>query len=150
MKANTNVRTSGSRDSLRHLDRVGLEVEPLPHTLQEGGLTREDLFGVVRARLERAPVQVLSRTGALHLSGAPTLFLEVSLSEQETVSYVYAVALELIQGVRLERLGDSARFLAAPTWRAEAFGLVEESQLASLRDQIGAVADAFAKASDAK
>jgi hypothetical protein len=149
MSANTDVKTSGSRDSMRHLNRVGLEVEPLAHALQGEGFTREGLFSVVRERLEQSPVQVVSRTAALHLRGAPTLFLELSMSEHETGSYVYAVALELVQGVSLERLNHRDRFFAAPTWRAEAIGLVEEGQLSLLVDTIGATADAFANASDA-
>jgi hypothetical protein len=150
MSAHADVRTSGSRDSLRHLDRVGLEVEPLPRALQEEGLTRPQLFGFVQERLERAPVEVVSRTGALHLTGAPTLFLQVSLSEHESGSYLYTVALELVQGVILERLSDLDRIFAAPTWRAEAIGLVEHRQLSSLRDQIGATTDAFVTVAEAK
>ena len=150
MSANTDVKTSGSRDSLRHLDRVGLEVEPLPRALQEEGLTRPQLFRFMQERVERAPVQVVSRTGALHLTGAPTLFLKVSLSEHEPGSYLYTVALELVQGVSLERLCHSDRIFAVPTWRAEAIGLVEHRQLTSLRDQIGATTDAFVSAADAQ
>ena len=147
MSAKTDVRTSGSRDSLRYLDRVGLEVEPLPHALQEEGLTREHLFSFVRERLERAPVQVLSRTSALHLKGAPTLFLQVSMSEQENGSFLSVVALELVQGATLERLSDPGRFFAAPTWRALAVGCVGTGQLSLLLDPIGSLADAFVETS---
>jgi hypothetical protein len=150
MAAHADVRTSGSRDSLRQLNRVGLEIAALPRTLQEEGLTRPQLFRFVRERLERAPVEVVSRTDALHLTGAPTLFLEVSLSEHESGSCLYTVALELIQGVSLERLSDLDRIFAAPTWRAEAIGLVEHRQLSSLRDQIGATTDAFVSAAEVK
>jgi hypothetical protein len=129
---------------------VGLEVEPLPRALQEEGLTRPQVVRFVQERLERAPVDVVSRTGALHLTGAPTLFLEVSLFEYESGSYLYTVALELVQGVSLERLSDSTRVFAAPTWRAETIGLVEHRQLSSLRDRIGATTDAFGSAVEAK
>jgi hypothetical protein len=44
--------------------------------------------------------------------------------------------------VRLER-SDSGDFVEAPTWRAEAVGLVQKGQLAALKDQMGAIADAF-------
>lgn len=147
--AHADVRTSGSRDTLRRLERVGLEVEPLPRALQKESLTRPHVLSFVQERLERAPVEVVSRTGALHLTGAPTIFLEVSLFEYESGSHLYTVALELVQGVSLERLSDSARMFAAPTWRAEAIGLVEHRQLSSLRDRIGATADAFVSAVDA-
>jgi hypothetical protein len=150
MSANTDVKTFGSRDSLRHLERVGLEVEPPPHALQEEGLNRQELFSFVRGLLERAPVQILSRTGALHLKGAPTLFLELSTSEREPGSYLYTVALELVQRVSLERLSNSDRFFAVPTWRAEAVGVVERKDLSSLRDVVSATADAFANALDAE
>jgi len=147
MTPQTNVRTSGSLDSLRHLERVGLEVERLPHALQEGGLTQQDLSGVVREHLGRAPGQILTRTGALHLKGAPTLTLSLSVSEEKPGVFVYSVVLELVQGVRFERLNDSSRSVAAPTWRAEATGLVEQGQFALLKDQAAAVAQAFAVAS---
>jgi hypothetical protein len=148
MSGHTSVRTSGCSDSLYHLERVGLEVEASPH--QEEGLTRQQLFSFVRERLERAPVQVLSRTGALHLRGAPTLFLEVSLSERQPGSYLYIVGLELVQGVSLERLSESDRFFAVPTWRAQVVGLVEKAEMSSLLDQVGAAADAFVQASNAE
>ena len=122
----------------------------MPRALQEEGLTRTQLFSFVQERLERAPVEVVSRTGALHLTGAPTLFLEVSLSEDECGAHLCTVALELVQGVSLERLSDSDRIFAAPTWRAEAIGLIEHRQLSSVRDQIGATTDAFVSAADAK
>ena len=94
MSANTDVKTSGNRDSMRHLNRVGLEVEPLAHALQGEGFTREGLFTVVRERLEQSPVQVLSRTVCAALEGgADSCFLmKLSMSEHETGSYVYAVS----------------------------------------------------------
>jgi hypothetical protein len=78
-----------------------------------------------------------------------TLVLELSLSEREPGPYVYTVALELVQGVSLERLSNADRFFAAPTWRAQAVGVVEHGQLSLLREPIGATADAFATAADA-
>ena len=150
MSVHTEVETSGCSDSLRHLERVGLEVESLPRAFQEGGLTRQTLFNFVRERVERAPVHVLSRTGALHLRGAPTLFLEVSLSEQQPGSYLYTIGLELVQGVSLERLSESERQFAAPTWRAQVMGVVDRAHMSLLVDQIGAAADAFATACNAK
>jgi hypothetical protein len=150
MSASTDVETSGCSESLHHLERVGLEVETLPRALQEEGLPRQELFSFVRERLERAPVQVLSRTAALHLRGAPTLFLEVSLSERPPGSYLYIVGLELVQGVSLERLSEPDRLFAAPTWRAQVVGVVDRAQMSLLVDQIGAAADAFAKACDAE
>jgi hypothetical protein len=148
MGAHTDVETSGCSDSLHNLERVGLEVEALPHALQDEGLTRQELFSFVRERLERAPMQVLSRTGALNLKGAPTLFLAVSLSERQPRSFLYRIDLELVQGVSLERLSQSDRLFAAPTWRAHVVGLVDRAHMSMLVDQIGAAADAFANARD--
>jgi hypothetical protein len=91
-------------------------------------------------------VQVVSRTGALHLIGAPTLFLELLMSERQPGSFLYAVALELVQGVSLERLNDPARFFAASTWRAHGIGIIETGQLSLLLDQVGPLADAFVEA----
>jgi hypothetical protein len=98
MSADKHVRISGSRDSLRHLEKVGLEFEALPHALQQKGLTRQELFGALQERLQRASVQVVTRTGALHLRGAPTLIfsLEVLMSERTAGPHVYAVSLELV------------------------------------------------------
>jgi hypothetical protein len=149
MNVKVEVRTSGSRDSLRDLGRVGLEIEPLPRPFLKEGLSREEVFTLVQARLHRVPVQVLSRTDALHMKGAPTLFLQVSLSECGPGSYLYAMALELVQGVSLERL-SSPRFLAAPTWSARGAGLAQRGRLSFLKEQIGVAVDAFvdAKAKD--
>jgi hypothetical protein len=148
MNANAEVRTSGSPDSLRNLGRIGLEVEPLPRPLLKEGLSRDDVFNLVRARLQRGTVQILNRTGALHVKGAPTLFLRLTLFRWRPRYYLYAVALELVQGVRLERLRDSTRFFAAPTWIAWAVGLVQQGQWPFLQEQISATVDAFVDAKD--
>ena len=150
MSEHFHVKTSGSRDSLRDLGRVGLEIEPLASVMEDEGLSRQELFSLTRERLGRAPVQVLSRTGALHLTGAPTLFLDASISECGSGSYLCIVALELVQGVSLERLSNSDRLFAVPTWRAQASGLIHRRQLSSLKDWIRAIADAFAKDSSAE
>jgi hypothetical protein len=142
MPADTEVKTSGSRESLRDLDPVGLEVKQLPSSLKDEGVDQQDVFLFIRERLEKAPLHVISRTGALHRLGSPTLSLEISLFEREPGSFMYTVTLELTQGVSLER-SDSDRFVAAPTWRAETVGLAQKGQLAALKDQMGATADAF-------
>jgi hypothetical protein len=143
MSGDAEVKTSGSPKSLSHLDTVGLEVERLPGPLAEEGVNPQELFGLLKGRLSKAPVQIVSRTGALHLKGAPTLFLNVSLLEREPESYAYVITLELVQGVSLERLSDSD-VVAAPTWRAQTVGFTRKGQLSLLKDQIGATADAFA------
>ena len=143
MSTDTDVKTSGSQESLSHLDRVGLEIERLPNPLTEEGVTGQELFQLLKERLSDAPVQVVSRIGALHLRGAPTLFLNVSLHERDAESYVYVITLELVQGVSVERLSDSG-FVAAPTWRAQTVGITRKGQLPLLKDTIGATADAFA------
>jgi hypothetical protein len=66
------------------------------------------------------------------------------MSEREGGIFLYPVALDLVQGVSLERLMNSSRFFAAPTWRAQAIGLAERGQLSSLLHPIGAATDAFA------
>ena len=139
------VKTSGSVASLRDLTRVGLEVERLPKALQEEGMTEQELNKFVRERLSKVPVQILSRIGALHLTGAPTLFLQTSLFETEARSFIYAVELELVQGVTLERETSSGSTLGAPTWRAQAVGVAKKGQLSTVRDEIGAIADVFAR-----
>jgi hypothetical protein len=142
MPADTEVKTSGSRESLRDLEVVGLEVERLPSSLKDEGVNEQDILSFIRERLEKAPVNVISRTGAEHRRGSPRLSLEVSLFEREPGSFMYTVTLELIQGVGLER-SDHHRFVPAPTWRAEAVGLAQKGQLAALKGQMGATADAF-------
>ena len=143
--ANTEAKTSGSPESLRGLDRVGLDIEQLPPEFKDTEIKQQDLFGFVKSSLRNAPVQVISRTGALHLLGAPTLFLNVSLFEQQPETYVYVVALELVQGAKMERLTGDDRFGGVPTWRAQVVGLTTKCQLVVLKDSIAATGEAFAK-----
>jgi hypothetical protein len=138
--AETEVKTWGNRRSLEDLDRVGLEVRPLPSALVDEGIDRQAVTGFMRDLLEKAPTHVISRTGSMHLRGSPCLELRVSLSETDSDSLVYLVVLELTQGVRLER---SDVQVEVPTWRAEAVGLTQKSQLATLTDLMSATADAF-------
>jgi hypothetical protein len=143
IRGDTEVKTSGSQKSLSDLDHVGLEIERLPGALTEEGVNDDDLFRFLAERLETAPVNVLTRTGALHLTGSPTLFLEVSLFERESDSYAYLITLELVQGVSLKRLRDPDRSFGAPTWRAQTVGFTQKGELSLLKDPIGATADAF-------
>ena len=139
---------SPKEEFLRGLRMVGLQIERLPAEFEGTDIKQEDLFEFLKPGLASAPVQLLGGPGPLHLSGAPTLFLNVSLFEQQPETYVYVIALELIEDVKLERWSakESAnRFVRVPTWRAQVVGFTAKGQLSQLKDGIAATGDAFAK-----
>jgi predicted PhzF superfamily epimerase YddE/YHI9 len=137
------VKKSGSAGSLKGLTRVGLGVEDVPGGLRDEGLTDDEVRQIARDRLSGS-VQLLSPTGALHLSGTPTLGLEIAPAESEQGPFAYTVSLELVQGVSVKRIREEdAKRVKAPTWRAQS--VLPAGDLASLREAIGAVADAFAE-----
>jgi hypothetical protein len=72
MPADTEVKTSGSRESLRDLEVVGLEVKRFPSSLKDEGVNEQDVLLFMGERLGKAPVAVISRTGAKHRQGSPT------------------------------------------------------------------------------
>jgi hypothetical protein len=115
-----------------------------PEVLETAGLDRKEMSRLAREPLSEARLQVLTRTGALHLRGAPTLDLEASVVEAEGGTCVCTVDLVLTQGVELERLsGGEAKPFAAPTWRAQVVGFAPKDDLSLVKEQIGAVVQAF-------
>jgi len=127
------VKKSGSAGSLKGLTRVGLGVEDVPGGLRDEGLTDDEVRQIARDRLSGS-VQLLS----------PTLGLEIAPAESEQGPFAYTVSLELVQGVSVKRIREEdAKRVKAPTWRAQS--VLPAGDLASLREAIGAVADAFAE-----
>ena len=121
----------------------------------EEGFSEDEVDRFVREKLDGVAVHIVTRTGALRLQGAPTLYLQSSLLET-TGESIYVVELELVHGVYLEReegdiRGHAVRApapgsaLDAPTWRARAIGVTKRGHLADIRDEIGAVTDVFAR-----
>jgi hypothetical protein len=145
MIVDNDVKTFGSPRSLRAFTHVGLDVGRVPQPLRDQGLGELEITKLARARLEPVPFQVLTRTGALHVDGAPTLVVDISLVELDAASHLYSVDLELTQGVHLERLRDPDVAMSAPTWRAQAVGVAQTGQLPSLGDKVAAVVDAFGR-----
>jgi hypothetical protein len=102
---------------LTGLTHVGLEVLPLPSSVADAGMTETDLFSFVKDRLEGATtLGVLTRTGALHVDGNPTLRLDVAATTAGADTFLHTVVFGLVQVVALERHTDGESRIGALTW----------------------------------
>jgi hypothetical protein len=132
------------RQSLQGLEGVNIIVRKLPAEIESKGLTKESIQHDVQSKLDRAKIKVLSAGEALSTAGAPSLDLDVRISElrhpSEKVSgYIYTIGVTLTQAVILGR--DPKISLHADTWKLEDYG--QASKLDEIRSKIKEMIDRF-------
>jgi hypothetical protein len=132
------------RQSLRGLEGVHIIVRNLPAEIESKGLTKESLQKDVESKLNQAKIKVLSAREALFTEGAPSLDLDVKISElrhpSEKISgYIYSIGVTLAQAVILGR--DPKIALHADTWKLEDYG--QASKLDEIRAKIKDMIDRF-------
>jgi len=132
------------RQSLRGLEGVHIIVRKLPPEIESKGLTRKSLQEDVESTLNQAKIKVLSAREALFSEGAPSLDLDIKISElrhpsEKLSGYIYSIALTLAQGVMLGR--DPKIALHADTWKVEDYG--QASNLDEIRFKIKDMIDRF-------
>lgn len=114
------------RISLKGLDGVHVGVMKLNFEIK--GVTRDGIREVVELQLKRAGIKVLSPKECLLTPGAPTLNIGLRVfkcpDNKEKPGHVYAVSLQLVQGVFLAR--DAEISLHADTWKTNDWGRVAE------------------------
>ena len=103
------------RESLRDLDGVRIEVEPLPPFVIEQGLSAENLAAEIQTQLRRAGVKVLSmgefRTGDPHLQ------IVMTVSDVQGQLVASRVEVNFVQICFLRR-NPLVTFNRARTWTA--------------------------------
>ncbi|MDY6990952.1 MAG: hypothetical protein SWQ30_23160 [Thermodesulfobacteriota bacterium] len=132
------------RESLRGLQGVHIIVRKLPASIESKGLTRKHLQEDVESKLNESKIKVLSAKEALFTEGAPSVDLDVKISELRPASekasgYAYTIAVRLSQGVILSR--DPKILLHADTWKVEDFG--QAVKLDEIRSRIKEMIDRF-------
>jgi len=132
------------RQSLQGLEGVNIIVRNLPAEIESKGLTKESIQHDVQSKLDRAKIKVLSAREALSTAGAPSLDLDVKISElrhpsEKFSGYIYSIGVTLTQGVILSR--DPKIALHADTWKLEDYG--QASKLDEIRSKIKDMIDIF-------
>jgi hypothetical protein len=108
--------TVESRDSLAGLPGIMLQIVPPAPEIAERGVPAEVIEAAVNLRLKEAGVPVLAADAPEVTPGLQTLYVEVmALLDEYTEQCTWAVRLDLVQAVRMERNPDT-RALMASTW----------------------------------
>lgn len=136
--------TAETRNTLVGLDGVYIYVEPLAPEVVEKGVTDVVLGAEVERCLRQAEIPVLYPTDdGQQTPGTPTLYLQVTALVGEHVDEcVYAIRLELIQQVRLERDEDAPAFPIA-TWSVGGVGAGARKWRQAIIDDVLAFTDRF-------
>jgi hypothetical protein len=121
------------RETLRDLTGVQVIVEPLAGDAERDGLTAETLQRTIESQLAAAGIRVLSEEERRSQPGFPFLYIGVTTVKAAAV-YSYAIDISLNQTVNLTRHPTIATF--APTWTAQATGVVSDSHLSEVTDHV--------------
>ena len=129
------------RISLKGLDGVHVGVMKL--NFETKTLTRDGIRKEVELQLKKAGIKVLSPKECLLTPGAPTLNIGLKVfkdpDNKKKPGHVYAVSLQLVQGVFLARDADIS--LHADTWKTNDWGRVAE--LDTLTEKVEQGVDKF-------
>jgi len=133
------------RETLKGLQGVEVVVENLDQDIERTVLTKGQIQTEVEVLLRHAGVAVLSREEDLEAPGRPYLYVNVNIFKPGAEPlYVYALAVELRQGVRLAR--DQEVLCFAATWSTGYVGIVGSNKLQEIRAHLADDVDEFANA----
>lgn len=121
------------RETLRDLTGVQVIVEPLTGDAERDGLTADTLRRATESQLTAAGIRVLSESERRNQPGFPFLYIGVT-TVRASALYSYAIDISLNQTVNLTRHPTIATF--APTWTAQATGVVSDSRLSDVADHV--------------
>jgi hypothetical protein len=129
--------------TLAGIHSVYIYVEPLNEEVESKGITDDVLAAEVERRLREAGIAVAGYDSPDSIPGSPTLYLQVNaLADEYIEQCTYAIRLELVQAVRLERNPDSTPF-HAPTWGVGGVGIHLKGWRQALIDTVIGYVDQF-------
>jgi hypothetical protein len=129
--------------TLAGIQSIYIYVEPLNEAIRSKGITDDVLSAEVERRLREAGIPVTSYESPDSIPGSPTLYLQVNaLADEYIEQCTYAIRLELVQAVRLERNPDSTPFYA-PTWGVGGVGTHLKGWRHALIDTVIGYVDQF-------
>lgn len=130
------------REPLRGLTGVYVVAEDLPDLMAQKGITKGRLQAIVEERLKAGGVVVLTREAWLNTAGTPLLYLNVNINAAKGQGLLAcSIGLTLAQRATLER--DPGIRTLARTWQTGRVGLLAESDVPGIQDQILALVDQF-------
>jgi hypothetical protein len=144
--------TPSTRLSLKGLDAVAVQVEPIAAAAARDGLSADTIREQAVSRLRRAGIRVATEAQPGDPLRRPCLAITVATSKLETGEHLYSIRVELVQWVAsLERpdLRVSAAVpVPASTWSApNVFGIVPGPSLAGqMEAAVGRLVDQFTAA----
>jgi hypothetical protein len=131
------------RESLRGLSGVFLLVEEFPAQVAEQGLSRQRVQAAMEEKLKGLGIAVLPKEAWLNTPGTPMLYANVNVNPEKTQNRcACSIGLSLAQRVILER--DGSVKILARTWQMGTVGLLADSGLAAIQDQLALLVDQFA------
>jgi len=110
-----------TRATLRGVRGLEVLVESLEPTVEQAGLTRQQLQTDVELRLRKAGIHVLTRREAFAVLGAPCLEINLNILLRPNGSVSYNIHVELYQDASLKTDGSLA---IVSTWSVGAIGSV--------------------------
>jgi len=121
---------------LKGLTAISVLVEKLNADIKDKtGLTEKQIETDVELKLRMAGIKVVSLGESLNIPGMPYLYVNLSIFRHSSgLFFAYSIYIALIENVYLER--NSAINVSAQTWFKGEIGVIGESQVSSIRNNI--------------
>jgi hypothetical protein len=130
------------KKTLKGFNTLKVYVEPLDPEMERLGLTREQIQTDVEIKLRKTGFNVI----AIGESFSPVIYLYITLHSYHSGSgsIAYYIETSLRQEVLLDR--NTSVNIIASTWSSAELGIVSQSKVRQLRDQISKKVDKFINA----
>jgi hypothetical protein len=130
-----------TRPTLRGIQGIFVQVEPLDPQIQKDGLTMDQIQADTELKLKSAGINVLTEEEFLKLRGHPYLDVSVNISALKTqiTRYLFYIRIELNQEVVLVRAPDKK--VSTVTWSTGGWGI--DFSLDNIRQTVKTQVDKF-------
>lgn len=134
--------------SLRGLHGVGVGVEiknKSPITLEQHGVTKDQIQTDTEIKLRTAGIKVLSKDELLKEPGHPFLLIFIIAKYHPVLrAFLISITVELIQRVQLERAPNILN--ASSTWTESGVALISKGRVQNIRGSVKNYVDEFINA----
>ncbi len=142
-------REGATNQSLRGLQAVYLSVHRTGVGPRSAGLSDDEVWGEILARLQFAGIRVLTEEKWAHAEGRPYLYVDLADTAlgprgRRTQGHVYTCSLNLMQEMRMVRAPGNV--VDACTWSRGATVVVPSKDVAPMRILVDRLAAEFASA----
>lgn len=128
-------------ESLKGLSGLYVATENFTPVTEQAGLTKADVLTDVELKLRLAGIPVFNAKQWNEAPGAPYLYLDITVFNQNNGLWPFSISVSLMQRVTLDRRPGFGLF--ASTWSTEYVGSVGSTNVRSVRDNIKDQVDKF-------